>query len=187
MAEVSLHAQLSQSRSETVYSTMRMSDRPLKSVTISGNHQTADTDLCGEAGGGGARDGLAGDVASEYRVDRVKEAGLSSSDWSNEQNPRLGHRADCGFVAFNVLNQLRPLPVQNKEIKNFSHFRRSRSSKIIFPNITSLTEAAAVTHIPYFAWILSKSKIFSIPYHAKYSIVYFTFNVERILCTTEEC
>lgn len=118
MAEVSLHVQLSQSRSETVYSTMRMSDRPLKSVTISGNHQTADTDLCGEAGGGGARDGLAGDVASEYRVDRVKEAGLSSSDWSNEQNPRLGHRADCGFVAFNVLNQLRPLPVQNKEIKN---------------------------------------------------------------------
>lgn len=68
------------------------------------------TNLCGEAGGRGASDGLAGDVTSEHRVDRIEEAGLSSSNWSDEQDPKLRHRADCGRVDLNTLHHLCPLP-----------------------------------------------------------------------------
>ena len=68
-----------------------------------GYHQEAGTNLSGEAGGEAASHGLAGDVASEHRVDRIEEAGLSSSNWSNEQDPSLGHRAVCGLVDLNTL------------------------------------------------------------------------------------
>lgn len=75
----------------------------------------AETDLFGKAGGRGASDGLAGDIASEYRVDRVEEAGFSSSNWSNEQNTNVSHRAVDGFVELNILHQLLPLPVETRE------------------------------------------------------------------------
>lgn len=49
------------------------------------------TNLCGETGGRAASDGLAGDIASENRVDRIEKTGFSSSNWSNEQNPDMGN------------------------------------------------------------------------------------------------
>ena len=74
----------------------------------------AETNLCGEAGGRAASDGLVADVAYEYRVDRIEKAGLSSSNWSNEQNPNLGHRADHGAVERNTVHQLCSLPDETK-------------------------------------------------------------------------
>ena len=56
-------------------------------------------------------------MASEYRVNRIEETGLSSSNCSYEQDLNLGHRADHGFVAPNTLHQLLPLPVETLEDK----------------------------------------------------------------------
>ncbi len=72
--------------------------------------------MLGDAGVRAASDGLTGDVASENRLDRIEEAGFSSSNWSNEQDPNLGHRAD-GFVASNTLHQLLPVPEDTRKYK----------------------------------------------------------------------
>ena len=48
-----------------------------------------DSHLGGEAGPRAASHGLVGDVSSEDGLDRVEEAGLPCSYWSNEQNPDL--------------------------------------------------------------------------------------------------
>lgn len=42
------------------------------------------SNLCGEAGGRAAGDGLARDMASEHRVERIEETRFSSSNWTNE-------------------------------------------------------------------------------------------------------
>lgn len=76
--------------------------------------------LCGEAGGRAASDGLTGDMTSEHRVDRVKEAGFSSSNWSNEKYPSLGYGTNCGFVDLNTVHQLLPFPVEINRHKTFS-------------------------------------------------------------------
>ena len=56
-------------------------------------------------------------MASEYRVNRIEETGLSSFNCSYEQDLNLGHRADHWFVAPNTVHQLLPLPVETVEDK----------------------------------------------------------------------
>ena len=56
-------------------------------------------------------------MASEYRVNRIEETGLSSFNCSYEQDLNLGHRADHGFVAPNIVHQLLPLPVETLKDK----------------------------------------------------------------------
>lgn len=82
----------------------------------------AKTNLCGETGGRAAGDGLAGDMASENRVDRIEKTGLSSSNWPNEQNPSLGNRVDYGFVALDTLHQLLLPPVETREVSWLIHY-----------------------------------------------------------------
>lgn len=59
-------------------------------------------------------------MASEDRADRIKEAGLSSSNWSNEQDPNLGHTADSGCVALDTLHQFVSRPVEQVKKKFLS-------------------------------------------------------------------
>lgn len=73
---------------------------------------TSETHLFGDTGGiAAAAEGLAGDVAFKDRVDRIEEAGLSLTDWSEEQNPSPGHHAAV-YVVFNFWHVLHLLPAE---------------------------------------------------------------------------
>lgn len=72
----------------------------------------SETRLCGDTGGRDAADGLTGDVTSKYRVDRIEEAGLPGTDWSEEQNPSLGHGAVDGYVVLDIRHVLHFPPAE---------------------------------------------------------------------------
>lgn len=78
--------------------------------------------LFGEAVGGAAGDGLVADVAFEYRVDRIEEAGLSSSNRSDQQDPNLRHRVGRGAVEPDALHHLDSLPDQTRSaLRHLQH------------------------------------------------------------------
>lgn len=72
-------------------------------------------------------------MASEDRADRIKEAGLSSSNRSNEQDPNLGHVADYRRVVLNTLHQFVSRPVG--QVKKKKHFTFIKTKTVIFGKV----------------------------------------------------
>lgn len=66
--------------------------------------------LFGEAGRGGAHHGPIGDSSTEHRLNRTDEAGLSRTDWTQEENPGLSHLLTAWSVGADSLHQARLLP-----------------------------------------------------------------------------
>lgn len=66
--------------------------------------------LFGEAGRGGAHYGPIGDSSTEHRLNRTNEAGLSRTDWTQEENPGLSHLLTVWFVGADSLHQVCLLP-----------------------------------------------------------------------------
>lgn len=66
--------------------------------------------LFGEAGRGGAHHGPVGDSSIEHRLNWTDKAGLSRTDWTQEENPGLSHLITAWSVGADSLHQARPLP-----------------------------------------------------------------------------